>query len=222
MLRSSVFAVVAVALAVPAVAREFSDTDRRFRLVAPDGWTTEGPAPQPIALVIASPRKPETRGNCNVAVNPSGMSGKSQAQVNDEADAALNNEAFWKATLASVAFFKSSTIEKWGAREHEGRKIFFVKATSQAEASGQAFTITQVMDLHPTPDTLFGVTCTSLAAGFDREAADFDAIMTSFEPSPGLTVAFRAMPFNPLAARNSAARAGHVTAVTGALRVIGR
>jgi hypothetical protein len=222
MLRSLIVVAVAAALAAPAVAREFSDAGGRFRLVAPDGWTSEGQAPQPIALVIASPRKAETRGNCNIAVNPSGMSGKSQAQVNDEADAALNNEAFWKATLASVTFFKSSKIEKWGAREHEGRKIFFAKATSQAEASGQSFTITQVIDLHPTPDTLYGVTCTALAAGFEREAADFEAIMSSFAPSPGLTVAFRALPFNPSAARNSAARAGHVTAVTGALRVVGR
>lgn len=217
-----VFSLTAFALAANAAAGELSDTDRRFRLTAPDGWTTQPTPGEPIALVIASPRIGETRGNCNVFAAKNELGGKSQGEVDKFANDMVNNEAFWKAAIGSVPVFKSTTIDKFGARETDGRKVFFVKATSRAESGGTSLTVTQLQDMHPTPGMTFAVTCTVLADKFASEETDFAAIMTSFKPSLGLMVGWMQRPVNYNAVRNDAGRAAHIGFTAGTLRTMGR
>ena len=211
-----------LALATAAAAGDFSDTDRRFRLTAPDGWTTQPSPGEPIALVIASPRIDETRGNCNVFAGKNELTGKSQAEVDQLAGELVNNEAFWKSAIGSVAMFKSTTIDKFGARNADGRKVFFVKATSRAEANGVSLMVTQVQDMHPTPGMTFAVTCTALTDKFGAEENDFASIMTSFKPYLGTMVAWAQRPVNYGATRNDAGRAAHIGMTAGTLRTMGR
>jgi hypothetical protein len=217
-----VFSLGTLALAGNVLASELSDTDRRFRLTAPDGWTTQPSPGEPIALVIASPRAMETRGNCNVFAAKNELAGKSQAEVDKYANDMVNNEAFWKAALGSVPIFKSTTIDKYGARDADGRKVFFVKATSRAESGGTSLMVTQVQDMHPTPGMTFAVTCTSLTDKFASEETDFASIMTSFKPSMGLMVGWAPRPVNYNAVRNDAGRAAHIGITAGTLRTMGR
>jgi hypothetical protein len=211
-----------LALSANAVAGEFSDAGRRFTLSAPDGWAQQPSPGEPIALVIASPRAGETRGNCNVFAGKNGLDGKSQAEVDKYANDMVNNEAFWKEALGSVKIFKSTTIEKFGARDAGGRQVFFVRATSNADLNGTALTITQLQDMHPTPGMTYAVTCTALAGAIGREEADFASIMNSFKPSLGLTVSWDLWPVNYGAVRYSAGRATHFGTAAGTLRAMGR
>lgn len=188
MLRTLTGAVAALALAAPLLAGEIIDTNLRFRFMTPDGWTTEAPPTDAVAVVVASPRKPDTRGNCNVVAGANGTQGMSQTQLEEMASPQFT-EAFWKSTLANVKLFKTSKVDNFGERQQHGRKVFFVKSTSQAELLGQTLTVTQLMDIHLTPGQSFAVTCTALADAFDREARDFETIMVSFEPTPQLNVA---------------------------------
>ena len=217
-----VLSFAACALTATTMAGELSDTDRRFRLTAPDGWITQPTPGEPIALVIASPRIAETRGNCNVFAAKNELAGKSQAEVDKYASDMVNNEAFWKAALGSVPVFKSTTIDKFGARDADGRKVFFVKATSRAESGGTALMVTQLQDMHPTPGMTFAVTCTALTDKFEREETDFASIMTSFKPSMGLMVGWAQRPVNYAAVRNDAGRAVHIGMTAGTLRTMGR
>lgn len=222
MQRSITTALVLLALTAPVAAGEFSDSERRFRLTAPDGWVQEASPDKIIGLVITSPRNATTGGNCLVGALSNELGGRSQAEVNELADGAVNNEAFWKSVMASVSFYKSSTIEKWGARDQDGRKIFFAKATSTADMSGVSLTLTQLQDLHPVPGTTFNVTCSVLAPMFDAEAKDFEAIMASFRPSLGLTVSWNRAPANPFAIRSATGYATRNAAAAGGLRIVRR
>lgn len=169
-------------------AGEFSDRNNTFRLTAPDGWATEPPSIPTLSLAIASPRKPETGGNCNVVVAPVDAT-RSISQTEAEAQFfAQLKESDWKTAVAAIRGHKSSTIETWEERTHRGRKALHIKSTSTFGIDGDELTITQVQDFHPIPGRLYAVTCTALAAGFEQEANDFAAIMASFEPLPDMTV----------------------------------
>jgi len=121
-----------------------------------------------------------------------------------------------------VKQIKSTTIDNWGERTQRGRKVFFVKATSEVEVPGVSLVVTQLLDLHPTPGTVFAVTCTALAAGFAREEKDFETVMTSFEPLPDMTVAAFRAPGNLGAVRAVVAKASGDAAWAGVARVANR
>ena len=222
MQRSITTALVALSVVVPTHAAELSDTGRRFVLTTPDGWTNEATPGEPVALVIASPRVAETRGNCNVVVTPNSLGGRSQSEVDKIADEAVNNEAFWKSVMATVTMFKSSKVETFGARDQNGRKVFFAKVTSDAVVGNVSATVTQVQDMHPTPGTTFGLTCTALAQTFALETADFDAIRYSFKPDLGLTVAWNRAPVYPAAVRGATARFTRDAFTAGVMRAARR
>jgi hypothetical protein len=191
-------------------------------LTAPEGWTSQPPPGAPIALVISSPRLGETAGNCNVFAGKNEMSGKSQAEIDQLGEDTVNNEQFWKSALGGVRLFKSTTIEKFGARDAGGRKVFFVKATSLAESNGVSLTVTQLQDMHPTPGMTYAVTCTVLADKLALEEKDFASIMTSFKPSMGLTVSWMRSYTNPIAVRNNVGRAANTGMIAGTLRTMRR
>ena len=218
MQRSITTALVLFALIAPATAGELSDSDRRFRLTAPEGWTNE-PAPgQPIALVIASPRISETRGNCNVVVMANTFGGLSQKEVETIAGEAVNNEAFWKSVVTTVPEIKSSKIEAFGARDQDGRKVYFAKTVASVEVNGLALTLTQVQDIHATPGNTFGVTCTAQSDKYDRETADIETIRLSFKPSLGLMVSWNRAPVYPVAVRGAVGRFARDARTAGIMR----
>lgn len=208
-------------LTLPAHAGTFTDDFNRFTLSAPEGWEKEpSPAPE-VALVIASPRKPETRGNCNVVVSANQLLGKTQAEIDQEASGMIN-EKFWKAMFGQIKALKSTTIDKWGSREQGGRKVFYVQATSDAEVSGNAFSVTQLQNVHVLPGQTFIATCTALAASFATESSDFDAIMASLEPRPDMTVASVRWSINLDYLREATARKGSEAAMAGVVRTTRR
>ncbi|NOT39680.1 MAG: hypothetical protein HOP13_04230 [Alphaproteobacteria bacterium] len=220
--RSISTALFVFALAAPVAAGEFSDAERRFRLTAPGGWVQEASPDKMIGLIIASPRNATTGGNCLVGVSANELGGRTQAEVDELAAGAVNNEAFWKSVMAGISLYKSSTIEKWGARDQDGRKVFFMKATSTAELNGVSITLTQLQDLHPVPGTTYSVTCSVFAPVFEAEAKDFDTIMASFRPSLGLTVSWMRGQVNPARVRGATGYATRNAAAIGALRTARR
>lgn len=190
MLRTLSCALATVILAATfALAGEITDVDNTFRFTVPEGWTKEAPPIPTLALVVVSPRRPETGGNCNVVAAPDETTkSMSQSELESLVSGQIN-EKFWKDAIGGVEGAKSTTIDKWGDKTQRGRKVFYVKATSDYVIAGHALTVTQVMDLHAIPGRTYAVTCTALADGFAREASDFESIMASFEPTPELTVA---------------------------------
>jgi hypothetical protein len=190
MFRIVACAMAALALtATAATAAEYTDANNTFRLKMPDDWTTERPPIETVAVVIVSPRRVETGGNCNVVLAPVEAT-KSMSQAEIEADLSGQfNEEYWKAEFRGAGGFKSTTIEKHGERMQHGRKVFFVKATSEFVAGDITLFITQLVDYHAIPGRVYAVSCTVRQTGFEREVADFEMIMTSFEPIPYMTVA---------------------------------
>lgn len=218
MLRALATGLLALIVVVSAKAGEFSDINNRFKLTAPEGWGTET-APDPmIAVSLASPRKAETGGNCNVIVTANHLTGQTQAQI-DQALSAEITEQFWKETLGQVKFFKSTKIDNWGTRDQGGHKVFFVQATSDVEVGGNSLSVTQVQNLHTLPGQTFLVTCTARAAFFTTESNDFDTILASFEPRSDMTVAAMRWPINMNYLHAATTRMGTDAATYGAGRV---
>jgi hypothetical protein len=62
--------------------------------------------------------------------------------------------------------------------------VFYAKITSTVVGRDGKLSLTQRMEVQGIPGRLYVVTCSALSKGYDREAADFDAILESFEPIP--------------------------------------
>lgn len=182
MLRTTacVLATLAVAATI-ASAAELSDAANTFRLRAPDGWTAEPPSIQ-LSLAVTSPRKPATGGNCTIVTGSDESQSMSQAEFDDFL-ATQVNEGFWRTVAFSIAGVRSGTVEG-GGKSRRGRMVYFAKLTSTVATSDGTLSLTQLMEVQGIPGRLYVVTCTALTTGFDRDAADFEAIMTSFEPVP--------------------------------------
>jgi hypothetical protein len=190
MLRALACALAMLALMeTAAVAEEVSDANNTFRLTIPDGWTKVPPPFAGVALIVASPRIEETGGSCNVIIaEVEETRSMTQAEAEALAIAAFTEEA-WKAEIASIRFVKSVTIEQSGVKEHRGRKAFFVRAIVDFDLNGTVVSFKNLQDFHVIPGRMYAVTCASLAAAYDQEAADLETIMASFEPIPSMTVA---------------------------------
>ena len=221
MFRTIAGAVAALALVTSAHAREMTDANNQFKVTVPDTWTSETPPVPAISLIVVSPRKPETGGNCNVVVAANPMKGMTQAEIDQQLSSAINAD-FWKAMISQTKIFKTVNIDDWGTREQRGRKVYYVKATSQVEAGGNAFSITQLMDLYPMPGTTAGITCTARTEGLELEAADFASIMGSFEPRPDMTVAAFRLPRVPVSVQTIAPQVAIESAKAGGWRVTRR
>lgn len=91
MLRLATYALGLLALAqASALAGEITDPKHTFRLTVPKGWTTE-PSPSPaIDVVVASPRKAETDGSCNVVA---GQDGSTASMSQSDLDAHASNSS---------------------------------------------------------------------------------------------------------------------------------
>lgn len=190
MFRTTACAIAALALTgTAAMGGEYTDANSTFRFTKPDSWTTETPPIDRVAVVVVSPRRVETGGNCNIVVVPvEETKSKTQAEIEAELSGQFNEEA-WTAGLKSVKGFKSTKIETLGDRTQHGRKVFYVKATSEFVVGNATIAVTQLQDFHAIPGRVYVVTCTARATAFETEATDFEMIMTSFEPIPYMTVA---------------------------------
>jgi hypothetical protein len=181
MLRSLLSLIALAALAGTALAADYVDTDNTFRFTMPEGWQTQ-PAPLPqLKVTVASPRIAETGGNCNVVVAlRDELKSVSQTDLDAEG-AAIFNDEFWRSIL-DAAKFKNIKIEKSGVREQNGRKVFYVRETSEGTIAGTTLSVAQWQDAHLVPGALYMVTCTALAESISLEEADFTTVTTSFEP----------------------------------------
>jgi len=189
MLRSIACLLTLFVLGPTAFGADISDAKNDFRVTIPEGWTSETQTDSTLALVVSSPRKAETGGNCNVVAEAiDGTRALSQSEV-EKLFLADFKEDDWKAAIGNMKGLKSTTIEKWGERAQRGRKVLFIKATLLVDFDGVEFTLAQLQDFHVIPGRVYAVTCAVLAAGYDREASDFEAIMASFVPAPELTIA---------------------------------
>ncbi|MBP6012704.1 MAG: hypothetical protein KBA31_10790 [Alphaproteobacteria bacterium] len=197
MFRTIASAAVAFTLAGTAYAGEFRDLNNRFSLTAPDGWTSEAPPAPAVALVVASPRKPETGGNCNVVLADNPLKGQTQAEIDQQLASVINAE-FWKTMIGQAKMFKSINIDDWGTREQRGRNVHYVKATSEIDAGGTTLSVTQLMNLYVMPGQSAAITCTARTEAYDREEGDISSIMNSFEPRPDMTVAAYRFPRAPV------------------------
>lgn len=189
MFRFTTSAVAAfILVATTAAAGDFTDPNNTFRLTTPDGWTTETPPIQTVAVVVISPRRAETGGNCNVVTAADESTKKlSQSEVEALFAGRINGE-FWKSSLAMAPGFKSTTIEKWGDKTQRGRKLFYMRSTSDIAVGDRALTVTQLADFHVVPGRFYIVTCTAIAQAIAREETDFAAILASFEPIADILV----------------------------------
>jgi hypothetical protein len=199
MFRFTTCAAAAFVLAATALAGEVTDPSNTFRMTTPDGWTSDTPPTPAVAVVVISPRRNETGGNCNVVSAADESTKKlSQAEVEAMFDGKINGD-FWKASLGMARGIKSTTIEKWGDKTQRGRKVFYMRSTSDFVVGDRALTVTQLADFHVVPGRIYIVTCTAAAQSIAREETDFAAIMESFEPVPDILVSSlrprRPMPF---------------------------
>lgn len=219
------FRIAACALAAMAVAAtashaaDLSDAANTFRVTVPDGWVAEPPAIQ-VSLAVTSPRKPETGGNCTI-VTGSDKTSKATSQAEfDDFLATQVNEPFWRTVASSINGVRSGTVEA-GGKTRRGRMVFFAKLTTTIATSDGTLSLTQLMDVQGIPGRLYVVTCTALTKGFDREAADFEAIMTSFEPDASASPARRTM-LEPGWSMASIAPAARASMMAGAARAVTR
>lgn len=209
--RVLVTSVLSIAVLIaPAIGGEISDTEKGYRFTLPDNWESQKNPIVGIAISVRSPDRKETGGNCNVvAVEDEATKELTQSELDARLSTEITEE-FWKAMLANVKGLKSTKIDKSGNRDQRGRKVFFLKATSEYAAGEKSLVATQLIDVHAVPGRGYMVTCTALAEQFDREASNFDAIMTSFEPLPQTFLTVRApLPW-------VVTRAGHARALAQA------
>jgi hypothetical protein len=185
-------ALSAAILIAPAMSGEIADTESGFRFTVPDTWeSVKRPIPG-IAIIVASPDRKETGGNCNVLVlEDEATKSMTQAEIETRLTAEVN-EQFWKTSIAGAEGLQSMKIDKWGDKTQRGRKVFYLKATNVFERGGKVATVTQLMDMHIIPGRGYFMTCTALATQFDKEASTFETIMASFEPMPETFLTVRA------------------------------
>lgn len=193
MFRITAGAVAALILATSSFAGEVTDKEGTYRLTAPEGWTSVEAPFQGISLVIISPRRDQTGGNCNIIVIPTPATrSMSQAEVEAEFGAQLN-EQFWRESIDQEGL-KLISLDQWGDKKQRGRKVFFAKVTTEAAPEGVARLFKQEQNLHVIPGRAYAVTCTAYAEGHTAEVADFDSILASFEPLLDMTVAAQPAP----------------------------
>lgn len=193
MIRTLAGTAVSIALLItPAVSGEISDTESGYRFTVPDGWISQKRPVPGISIIIGSPQRAETGGNCNVlVVEDEATKSMTQADV-EKGLAAEVNEQFWRTSLSSAEGLKSMKIDKWGDKAQRGRKVFYLEATNEFVRSGATITVKQLLDMHVIPGRGYLMTCTALASAYDKEAKNFETIMASFEPMPETFMTVRA------------------------------
>ena len=180
---------LASAFGFSARAEDYRDSENGFSLSVPDGWRVAKAPMQGVALVVASPRVAETRGNCNVISQAVAETREaSQDELNAQFDKVVN-EAFWRQIIGG-AHMTNVVIDKTGSDMRSGRKSFFVVTHFDAAVEGgQTMRFAGKQALHMIPGRIYFVTCLANEAGYAQDEKDFETVLTSFEPSNAVVIA---------------------------------
>jgi len=178
---ASAAAVASAALAGPT----YVDTENKFEFTFPDaGWTTEKGADADTKVVMNSPRKDQTGGNCRVLAGVDATTAKStQADVDKMLKTEIT-EAFWKTVFEGGAGGKPFSVEKWGTEQRAAQTVYFALAQLSVEAEDKS--IVQVKSkqiLVWVPGRFNWVNCSARADMWASEEQSFEAIFSSFRPT---------------------------------------
>jgi hypothetical protein len=184
--RVAAIAVAAAAMSSAVLAGPaYVDAENKFELALPDtGWTTEKGADTDTKVVMNSPRKDQTGGNCRVLAGADTSTLKStQADVDKMLKTEIN-EAFWKSVFAGGANGKPYTIEKWGTEQRAAHIVYFAIAQLSVEAEDKSIVQVRAKQiLLWVPGRFNWVNCSARADGWSAEEQAFEAIFSSFRPT---------------------------------------
>lgn len=182
----------ALALTAPlAAAESYTDAESNFRITIPDGWQNDHDTDESIRLSLLSPRFKETRGLCGVLTMAQPETrGKSQAELDADGDRSFGEE-FWIKAMQGADTVKAVAIDGRGVRMVNGHKAYFMVATIDPKASADGPKIKTQQMIEVIPGQFFLIMCMSKADSFDKEEADFTALMNSFAPISDAPVAMR-------------------------------
>jgi hypothetical protein len=183
------FAVMAVAAAVMSSAAlagpAYVDAENKFELTLPDaGWTTQKGGDTDTKVVMDSPRKDQTGGNCRVLAGVDATTAKSSQADVDKMLKSEVNENFWKTVFAGGANGKPSTIEKWGTEQRAAHTVHFAIAQLDVEAEDKTIVRVKAKQiLLWIPGRFNWVNCSARADSWAAEEQAFEAIFASFRPT---------------------------------------
>jgi hypothetical protein len=184
--RCAVLAVAAAALSSAALAGPaYVDAENKFELTLPDaGWTTEKGGDTDTKVIMNSPRKDQTGGNCRVLAGADATTTKStQADVDKMLKTEIN-EAFWKSVFAGGADGKPYTIEKWGTEQRAAQIVYFAIAQLDVEAEDKSIVKVRAKQiLIWVPGRFNWLNCSARADNWTIEEQAFEAIFASFRPT---------------------------------------
>lgn len=169
------------ALAGPA----YVDTENKFELTLPDaGWTTEKGGDSETKVVMNSPRKDQTGGNCRVLAGADATTAKSSQADVDKMLKSEINEGFWKSVFAGGAGGMPYTIEKWGTEQRPAHTVYFAVALLDVEAEDKSIVKVKAKQiLLWVPGRFNWVNCSARADSWATEEQPFEAIFSSFRPT---------------------------------------
>jgi PsbP len=175
--------VVFGSLTAAADGTQYRDTEGRFTLTVPTGWSAQRPKSEQIAVVLMSPIQEESKGGiCLVMVRDIPQTRKmSQAEL-DEAFTPILTEEFWKKAF-EAAGGSNVNVDEAGQKDQRGRKVYYVVATVGAtDPEGKAVKATGKQMLHIVPGSMQFVNCTTVQDMYSAMSPQFEAIFASFEP----------------------------------------
>jgi hypothetical protein len=186
MLRAILTGLSVVALGLGTVqsgaAETVRDTDHNFRVSVPAGWeSTKNPSDE-IRIVMGSPNRKQTGGNCNVvtAAHPQSKT-MSPAQIETELDQL--NDAAWASMFKAIIFFDNVVVEKSGSEQMNGRKAYYAVVTLDAVSPGAPLRAIKLKQYwHVIPGEMFIVTCSATQDGYAQEEDSFKTVFDSFAP----------------------------------------
>ncbi len=187
MLRAILTGLSALALGLgtvqTAAAETVRDADHNFKITVPTGWASEKNPTEEIRLVMASSKREQTGGNCNVVTEAHPPSkALSPAQIETELDAQLNDAA-WAAMFKAIIFIDNVVVEKSGSEQMNGRKAYYVVATFSSVSPGAPLRQLKLKQyLHAIPGEIFFITCSASQDAYAQEEDAFKSVFNSFAP----------------------------------------
>ena len=184
--RIATIAMCAAAMSLAALAGPaYVDAENKFEFALPDGgWTTEKGADADTKVVMNSPRKDQTGGNCRVLAGLDATTAKSTQADIDKMLKAEITEAFWKNVFEGGAGGKPFTLEKWGTEQRASQTVYFAVAQLSVEAEDKS--IVQVKSkqiLFWVPGRFNWINCSARADSWASEEQSFETIFSSFRPT---------------------------------------
>ena len=188
-LLSVAFALFALgSLAAQAASTRYNDPNGRFNVAVPEGWEARGLTRAPLALAMISPRSAELGGVCLVlASQVPEMKSVPQAEIDAEFSKLVTPE-FWKSAFQGAGI-KDIAVEASGARDQNGRKIYYAVVSATFDGKQGAVRTKGKQEMHVIPGSIQFVMCTAKAEGYATLELEFESVFASYEPKTGEFVA---------------------------------